>query len=103
MSLIGKGKKTLEWDQERKKLKEIYEILGITTCEWLYCNATEYLSFSHFEKRSSGKAEHTFLGTCLLCIPHHEIVEYNREANEMMRKRHYKLYAELYNQIKDKL
>lgn len=81
------GEKTLEWNRERKKLVKIYEEKGITSCEFPQNNCAGGLGFHHFDKRSSGKAEHTFEGTCLVCNKHHDICEYNKDMNEMMRKR----------------
>jgi hexokinase len=86
--MIAKGKKTLEWEREREKLKMQYEQLGITTCEWVICHTSLNLGFHHFDKRSSGLAVHDIFHTCLLCNHHHNLCEYNKEANAFMRKRH---------------
>jgi len=76
------GKKTREWFEEKDKLIEIYKEKGITRCEndgsWFS------LSFHHRPRRSSGKAEHTFERTRLLCWECHPFFENNDEADERL-------------------
>ena len=81
--MIGIGKKGKEWIKARKRLKEEYFNNGITRCE--VCGSDWALSFHHLDKRSSGKAEHTFEATRLLCQPHHHKAEYDREFNTTLR------------------
>lgn len=79
------GKKTQAWEIARPKLIKIYEAKGITRCE--ISNSRFALSFHHIDKRSSQKAVHTFAGTRLLNQDWHDFCEYNREANELLRKK----------------
>jgi hypothetical protein len=81
--MIGIGKKGKEWIRARKQLVKIYKAKGITRCE--YCNSNWALGFHHLEKRSSGKAQHTFEATRLLCQMCHDLAEYNDEFNEKVR------------------
>ncbi len=50
---IGVGKKTLEWDKEKKQLIEEFEKLEITKCEIGFdgCWKTTALGFAHLAKR----------------------------------------------------
>jgi ribosomal protein S27AE len=78
------GKKGKEWIRIRPKLIKKYFEEGITRCE--RCGSTWILSFHHIDKRSSGKAEHTFQGTRLLCASCHQICEYDKIENEKLRR-----------------
>jgi len=82
--MIKIGRKTKAWQKAKPKLIKIYKEKGITRCE--KCGSTWMMSFHHLDKRSSGKAEHTFKGTRLLCAKCHELCEYNKEENEKLRK-----------------
>ena len=82
--MIKPGKKHGEWIRARKKLVEIYREKEITRCE--YCGSTYIMSFHHINKRSSGKAEHTFDGTRLLCQSCHQLAEYNKDINEKVKE-----------------
>ena len=78
------GKKTVEWQKARAKLIDIYREKGITRCE--LCGSTWALSFHHLNKRSSGRAKHTFEDTRLLCVKCHDLAEYDKEVNNGLRK-----------------
>lgn len=86
------GKKHQEWKREKSRLIDEYWKANITRCEGqsvLYlsdCTPEWGLSFHHLEKRSSGKAEHTFEGTRLLCPAHHTRAEYDRLFNYQLKK-----------------
>lgn len=78
------GKRTLAWIEARERLKEVYKRKGVTQCE--RCGVGTFaLSFHHLDKRSSGKAKHTFGGTRLLCAECHDLVEYDKEENEKLK------------------
>ena len=53
------------WEQDRKILKRIYILNGITRCE--VCGSDYMLGLHHLDKRSSLKAENSFEQTRLLC------------------------------------
>lgn len=76
--------KIAEWVAARKKLIIIYRDHGITRCE--RCGSDWALGFHHLDKRSSGKAKNTFKDTRLLCVNCHQLVEYNKEENDALRK-----------------
>ena len=81
------GKKGKAWIKARKRLKQEYLENGVTSCE--YCGSSWALSFHHRDRRSSGKAEHTFKGTRLLCAKCHGRVHRDRDAvefNEELKK-----------------
>jgi len=81
------GKKGKEWIKARKRLKEEYLEKGITVCE--YCGSSWALSFHHLDRRSSGRAKHTFKDTRLLCAKCHDRVHRGRDVekfNEELRK-----------------
>lgn len=88
------GKKTAAWLKARPLLIKEYEEAGITVCEGRpYNQACAYnwaLSIHHLDKRSSGKAEHTFLATRLLCPSCHDLADHpknveEKEFNEVLR------------------
>jgi hypothetical protein len=86
--MLGKGKRTKEWEDQRKKLKEIYLSKGITSCELHLegCMRDNYLSFAHRHKRSWYWSNPELLGsfqqTLLACIPCHNKIEYKKELTE---------------------
>ena len=82
--MIKIGKKGKEWIKARELLKEDYLENDITRCE--NCNSDWFLSFHHLDKRSSGKAKHTFKDTRLLCQECHTHFEYNKKDNDNLRK-----------------
>ena len=84
-SLKKIGPKGKKWQKARAQLVEIYREKGITRCE--RCGGTWALSFHHMEKRSSGRAEHTFEATRLLCAECHNICEYDKQENEKLEKK----------------
>ena len=72
------------WFRDKKKLIEIYRQRGVIRCE--LCGSDWGMSFHHLDKRSSGKAKNTFEDTRLLCAQCHADVEYDKEANEKLKK-----------------
>lgn len=80
--------RTAEWNRERAKLKKIYEKKGITTCELRFngCSYDNFLSFAHRYKRNDPRCNHSFMGTILVCISCHNIIEYNRALTEKVFK-----------------
>ena len=64
-------KKQKEWEEAKKRLWKEYKKAGITTCEGRAinptCLVTGFLAIHHLDKRSSGKATHSFEQTRLLC------------------------------------
>lgn len=81
--MIKLGKKSEEWIRARELLKEEYLEKDIIRCE--LCNSNWALSFHHLDKRSGGKAKHTFKDTRLLCINCHQKVEIDKDANNKLR------------------
>lgn len=81
--MIKLGKKSEEWIRARELLKEEYLENDIVRCE--LCNSNWALSFHHLDKRSSGKAKHTFKDTRLLCINCHSKAEYNKDVNNKLK------------------
>jgi len=73
---LGMGKKTQEWTDERKVLKEEFEKLGITTCELGLpgCARTNFLGFAHLDKRRNLTLE-DLPKVVLACNPCHDEVE----------------------------
>jgi len=82
--MILGGKKHKEWVNARKRLERTYLLKGITRCE--RCGSAFGLSFHHLNKRSSGRASHTFRGTRLLCLSCHEKAEYDEFINNWLKK-----------------
>ncbi len=76
--MLGRGKKTREWDRVRAKLKIRFEAAGITRCEFGYdgCWRSNGLSFAHYDKRrflSAAELEIAALA-CASCHPKLEIL-----------------------------
>jgi len=69
------GKKTNQWTSARKKLKKIFEAKGITRCE--LCGSDFGLSFAHSKKRRFITTESDLMEVALLCVVHHEEIEYS--------------------------
>lgn len=72
------GKKVKAWESERCKLKRIFAVAGITTCELKYegCAIDDYLGFAHAAKRRKLSAEdlkHVILA-CNFCHDRIEIL-----------------------------
>lgn len=89
------GKKTREWMEARPRLIKEYQEHNITTCEGRGINPLCYynwaLSIHHLDKRSSGKAQHTFEDTRLLCAACHDLADHprseeEREFNKILRR-----------------
>ena len=51
--MLGRSKKTREWEAERRRLKPKFEAIGLTYCEFGYpgCWRNNGLSFAHIKKR----------------------------------------------------
>lgn len=87
--MIKLGKKTKEWNRDRAELKKEYESRGITTCEAKLapCWSNNGLSFAHRYKRRDPRCEHTYQGTLIVCIPCHQLMEYNSNLTEELFNR----------------
>lgn len=83
--MIVKGKKMLEWERMRPILIREYKLHGIVACE--YCGSDYILDIHHLDKRSSGRAKHTFEDTRLLCREHHNMADDPRYRwfNDLLR------------------
>lgn len=73
---LGAGKKTKEWADERKVLKEEFEKMGVTTCEIGLpgCAKNNFLGFAHLDKRRNLTKE-DLPQVVLACNPCHDNVE----------------------------
>jgi len=75
--LPKRGKRTLQWEKERAKLKVKFLSWGITSCELRYpgtCWGDNALGFAHAKKRRFLKPHE--LGIVVLCCnPCHDILE----------------------------
>lgn len=71
---MKRGKKTRQWDNTRRKLKEQFERAGIVRCE--VCNGTFALSFAHRLKRRFITDQQELETVALLCQICHNEVEY---------------------------
>ena len=74
------------WPQAKKRLIEEYREAGIERCE--SCGGDWAMSFHHLDRRSTGRAEHTFEGTRLLCCKCHHLADNApgyRDFNEWLR------------------
>jgi len=86
--VIGKGKRTLEWERERKKLKIEYAQKGITTCEIRLedCWNNNALSFAHRHNRvwyyTRPEKLGDFMETLLACVPCHNIIDKNEQLKD---------------------
>ncbi len=80
------------WNKERAKLKKVYFKKGITTCEFRSpkCWKNNALSFAHRHKRFFYTLHPELLGefneTLLVCVPCHQILEYDEELTELTFK-----------------
>ena len=83
-SPLKPGKKTLEWERLRAKLKQGFQAAGITSCEFQYdgCWHNNGLSFAHVDKRRFLKP-HELTVVALACVVCHPILE--RMPREQMR------------------
>jgi len=74
--MLKKGKKTLEWEQIRKKLKVEFEKRDITSCELRLagCWINNALSFAHIDKRRFLSADQLRI-VVLACVPCHSLIE----------------------------
>lgn len=80
------GKKAKAWMAIKPKLVAEYEENEITRCEGIAlnhnCMVDWALSIHHLDKRSSGKAQHTFEATRLLCANCHDLADHPRNEEE---------------------
>lgn len=86
---MKQGRKTREWSEARRKLKEEYEEKGIISCELRLrlCTFNNFLSFAHRYKRDDARCTHTYEGTVLACQNCHAMIEYDKELTERMFNR----------------
>lgn len=70
------GRKTQEWEDIRKTLKQEFEEMGITTCELQLedCWHNTSLTFAHFAKRRK-LTKQDLTQVALLCTPCHQEIE----------------------------
>lgn len=80
-----KNKKTKEWDQVRKELKQKFLEMGVTSCELglVNCTGDNYLGFAHTAKRRKLSYEELY-EVALLCNNCHTEIEYS--TPEIMAK-----------------
>lgn len=72
------GKRTLEWDRTRRKLKIAFERAGITSCEIMessWCTGDHNLSFAHSLKRRFITTQAQLEEVVLCCVNCHENIE----------------------------
>jgi sugar phosphate isomerase/epimerase len=69
------GKKTKEWMEIRKELKEEFQRMGVTTCELKLegCTHDNFLGFAHTKKRRNVTDLKRVVLACANC---HDKVEY---------------------------
>lgn len=76
--------RTEYWQKCLKILKKEFESRGITRCE--VCGKDNFLSFAHLHKRRwyYGQEEllKDFNQVLLLCVPDHQLLEYNEELTK---------------------
>ena len=75
------GKKGRAWANARRKLKPVFERMGVVTCEagLKGCWRDNALSFAHHSKRRKLKAGELEI-VALLCIPCHDVIERYKPA-----------------------
>lgn len=83
---IKPGKKTIAWNNERRKLKAEFEAMGVAYCEACIdpfkCWGTQGLGFAHSKKRrklKKGELSRVILA-CNYC---HDILDNKMDAQEM--------------------
>ena len=81
MPLIGKGKRTREWDNVRAELKIEFEARDITRCELRLpgCWRDNALGFAHTKKRRNLEGD-DIRRVVLACNPCHDRVEFLGES-----------------------
>ena len=77
----GRGKRTLEWERIRARLKLAFEAAGITRCEFCYegCSGGLFLSFAHGRKRRNLTTEELKKLVALACANCHSLLELKPE------------------------
>jgi hypothetical protein len=72
------GKRSKQWIAVRRRLKEAFEALGITSCELRYegCRVNGMLGFAHGRKRRHLKGDELETLVVLACNPCHDNIEY---------------------------
>ena len=74
--MLGRGKKTREWDRLRAKLKIRFAAIHLITCEFRYEGCWKYngLTFAHIKKRRNLRPEELEI-VALACLNCHNILE----------------------------
>lgn len=94
---IGPGKKTLEWESAKPKLKSAFSMAGLTYCEVgvLLCEVPEYyelmqehrhnffMTFAHGDKRRNLRGNELYTLVVLSCLDCHNLIE--KMPREQMR------------------
>ncbi len=85
MAWLKRGKKTIEWDRCRAKLKIRFAAVHLITCEFRYAGCWKYngLTFAHIKKRRNLRPEELEI-VALACLNCHGILELMKE--EQMTK-----------------
>lgn len=73
-----KGRKTLEWEAARRKLKTAFQRAGITRCE--ICGIGNYLGFAHRVRRRHMIGDEIYR-VALLCNKHHDEIDSMGDAH----------------------
>ena len=78
------------WNREANKiLKNKFERLGITRCEYPNCGSTSGLTWCHLKKRryyNSVEELSDFKEVLLICLKHHQFLEVNQtELKELFK------------------
>jgi hypothetical protein len=85
--MLGRGKRTRQWERTRAILKPRFERAGITSCEFRYqgCWRGNALGFAHVDKRrflAPGELEKVALACCVC----HNKLDNEMTRNEMRRE-----------------
>jgi hypothetical protein len=74
--MLGRGKKTIEWDRLRPKLKQRFAAIHLVTCEFRFEGCWKYtgLTFAHAKKRRFLTPEELEV-VALACINCHMILD----------------------------
>jgi hypothetical protein len=73
------GRRTKDWNNARRKLKVMFESLGITRCE--KCHSDFALGFAHRLKRRFITDREELMTVALLCNDCHSEIEYSGHEN----------------------
>lgn len=83
--MLKRGRKSLEWDQVRARLKPYFAKWGRTACEIRLphdCTRTMFLGFAHPRKRNDLLPGEIWI-VILACTNGHNIIEYQMTHQEM--------------------